>query len=56
MRGFEVLRVLCGINAKNKNQGIHLLERRFPICKMRELTLYVPVTGFVTCEVASLLV
>lgn len=38
---------------KIRIQGTHLSGSWFPICNMRELTLYVPIVGFVTCEVTS---
>lgn len=35
---------------KIRIQGTHLSGHWFPFCKMRELTLYIPIIGFITCE------
>lgn len=43
------------LRPKIRTQGPHLSGPWFPICKMRELTLYVLIIRFVTCEVTSLL-
>lgn len=51
---FEFLKVLCERPIpKITSQNAYLSGPWFPICKMREFTMYVPIIGFITSETTS---